>query len=326
MATKKDKEKISELEKIEIPMRFLSAESLPDTLDKENMRFRAWGNTAKKDRYGSVNHPKAWVRDIGHYLSNPVVLWMHNTCFSTKPPIASGQDLQIEEDGLSFWPTWAKDDPDPFARLIFYKYACNPPILRAFSVGWMPIESVKEDILGVGAEVTFTRNELYEISAVDIPGERGALARGARITVNRDTREVNRGTPGRLPSYILDAIEQMGFVQATRISTSSSLDTEEHPVTREEIISTLDVFTALACEKIKLTEKSGSEFEALKSSYKRLGSMLGNNFSSILEENSRLRDEVDLLCDGVETIAKECDQLRTLNADLVGYNLETLTS
>jgi len=99
---------------------------------------------------------------------NAVVLWAHD---HTIPAIGRAQWLKAQKKNIKAKIEWAKTT---FAQEIKSLY--DDEILNAFSVGFLPLEY--EDIVS-GGEVTgikFTKWELVEFSAVNVPANADALA------------------------------------------------------------------------------------------------------------------------------------------------------
>lgn len=112
-------------------------------------------STNDVDRDGDTIQADGWV--LTNFKKNPVLLWGHNP-FS--PAIGIVDKIKKTKDGLIFVPKFDLDDD--FAKLLFGKY--QKGILNTFSVGFDPIDWEETD-----KGFNFTKQELLEVSAVNIP-------------------------------------------------------------------------------------------------------------------------------------------------------------
>jgi len=110
-----------------------------------------------------------------HYDRNPVIIWNHDY---TIPSIGRGLDVVAEGADLDASIEWDMDDP--LGALVGGKYARG--MLSAVSVGFMPGRVRARAALektdthyGPRGRVQYD-NELWEISGVNIPDDRDALA------------------------------------------------------------------------------------------------------------------------------------------------------
>lgn len=133
-------------------------------------------STEAGDRYGDIIRVNGWVLD--NYKKNPVFLWQHQ---SQNPPIGACVDVKKEfgaAPALVQKIRFFSKSVYPFADTIFQMYMDHG--LKAVSVGFMPLEQPKrikdpENDESLGYE--FTKQELFELSAVNIPANPEALAR-----------------------------------------------------------------------------------------------------------------------------------------------------
>ena len=117
-----------------------------------------------QDRLGDVITALGW--DLAGFKKNPVFLWVHDYWTA---PLGTVPKVWVEGRQLLNLVEW--DEADEFARQIKGKYERR--ILRAESVGFRAME-FEENTQG---GITFTKQELLEISAVPIPAHPGALAK-----------------------------------------------------------------------------------------------------------------------------------------------------
>lgn len=121
----------------------------------------AIASTAVEDRHGEVVEVEGW--DLKNYKKNPVILWAHD---HTKMPVGATKKTWIEGTGkkakLMFEPIF--HEVTSTARAI--KRLVELGILKSFSVGFRPIDQDGD---------TFTKQELLEISVVNVPANADAM-------------------------------------------------------------------------------------------------------------------------------------------------------
>lgn len=168
------------------------------SIDAEKRTVRALVSTGDLVRDNAIVLPSAWERRIGFYQANPVLLWCHpwsGEAIDRAPWVVIGKAIQIdiEPDGLYCTFQYAYDE-NPQARLVFDLVAGG--YLRAFSVGFQPVRSVKKyssetdkaslpeyaraALENGDASEVFTEVELWEVSQVWIGSDRRALAQAVR--------------------------------------------------------------------------------------------------------------------------------------------------
>lgn len=125
----------------------------------------AVASTATVDRQGESVSVDGW--DIKNFKKNPVLLWAHN---HDEPAIGKAKNIKVVGEGkkaqLVFEPIF--HDKTPFASAIKTLYEGDEsldPVLNSFSVGFRPL-----DVDGN----TYTKQELLEISAVNVPANSDA--------------------------------------------------------------------------------------------------------------------------------------------------------
>lgn len=123
--------------------------------------------------------------DLKHYKQNSVFLWSHNPEI---PPIARVTRTEMTSRGLEIDAEFAGPDQGyPFADLVYKLYRSR--FLNSVSVGFRIIEEREpsEQEREAGARWVGT-GELYEVSAVAVPADPGAVALGARELAGIFTR------------------------------------------------------------------------------------------------------------------------------------------
>lgn len=120
------------------------------------------------DRYNDTVDPRGW--DINSFMQNPVLLWAHDAGFGSHSIPAIGTVSNVKVNGknqltgkLHF------DMDDEFAVKVYNKY--KKGVLKAVSVGFLGKEWEERDDGGVD----FKKQELLELSAVNVPANPAAL-------------------------------------------------------------------------------------------------------------------------------------------------------
>lgn len=136
----------------------------------------AVASTADMDRDKDIILPSAFKQSIGAFLSNPVILATHQHRLSTgsSPVIGSAvpESIEITETKVTFTMKFAGT-----ALGEEYWQLYRDRHMRAFSIGFIPIEYEDKKDEKLGWVRTYTKIELLEISAVPVPSNRRALAR-----------------------------------------------------------------------------------------------------------------------------------------------------
>lgn len=151
--------------------------------DKSSRSIRAVLSSETVDRYGDVILARAFNTPKNHleyFKANPVMLWAHgrdsnigdkaigtiqNPTFDTKD--INGNNA-FEGDAV-----FAKDDAD--AEAIYNLYVQDPPVLKAFSVGFRPVTIKDPSEIPGCTGYEFQEVALLENSAVPIPANPAAL-------------------------------------------------------------------------------------------------------------------------------------------------------
>jgi len=117
-------------------------------------------------RDGLVIAQDGW--DLDNFRANPTFLWSHDYT-GNRPPIGRVADVSIKDGNMVADVVF--DQGDEFARQIERKY--RDGFLNAVSVGWETKQI--EPPRGAEGAARVTKAELLDISAVNIPGDPGAL-------------------------------------------------------------------------------------------------------------------------------------------------------
>ncbi len=150
--------------------------------DEAARTFWAVASSPTVDRQGDLIEPSGW--DFANFLKNPVIPWAHDYA---SPPVARALAVKVEKGRLLFQAQFPTAEEYAFADTIYRLYKGG--YLRAFSVGFAPLESEVATHQVGGRSLTgtrYTKQELYEISCVTLPANPEALValglRGPRST------------------------------------------------------------------------------------------------------------------------------------------------
>ncbi|MBU1154655.1 MAG: HK97 family phage prohead protease [Proteobacteria bacterium] len=139
--------------------------------DEETRTFWAVASSPTVDRQGDLIEPTGW--DFANFLKNPVIPWSHDYA---SPPVARALAVKVDQGRLLFKAQFPTAEEYAFADTIYRLYKGG--YLRAFSVGFAPLESEVATHAVGGRSLTGTRylkQELYEISCVTLPANPEAL-------------------------------------------------------------------------------------------------------------------------------------------------------
>lgn len=151
---------------------------LRDEPKKEEGNLVMVGSDESVDRYNSIIRVSGWVLD--NFLKNPVFLWCHNAW-----DLPVGRAVDVKKDTrrkqLLFELAFPSKETYDFGHIVGRMYAEN--FLNASSVGFEPIKitridepkEAKEEGFETDHGVVYEKQELYELSAVPVPGNPNAL-------------------------------------------------------------------------------------------------------------------------------------------------------
>lgn len=143
----------------------------------EDRIVRMVASTEDVDRMGDIIRADGWV--LGAYEKNPVILWGHD---HNTPAVATAKKTWVEDKKLLqdwyFSPEYSK--VSPLSEQLYVAY--REGVIQASSVGFSPLayeqreppedaEGDPDDFYGY----EFKRQELYEVSAVNVPANPEAL-------------------------------------------------------------------------------------------------------------------------------------------------------
>lgn len=124
--------------------------------------FTAIASTNAVDRHGEIVDNNGW--DLKAFKKNPVILWGHD---HNEPAIGVSKKTWVEGAGKS---AKLKIQPllhDVTEKARAVKTLVDMGVIKTLSVGFRPLESPDG--------VTFTKNELLEVSMVNVPANAEAM-------------------------------------------------------------------------------------------------------------------------------------------------------
>ncbi|MEM4166597.1 MAG: HK97 family phage prohead protease [Candidatus Bilamarchaeaceae archaeon] len=136
-------------------------------------------NSAVVDRVGDFIEPSAW--NVENYRKNPVILFNHNQ----DAIIGRALKIEITENGLEIEAEIGNPDVAELTQLQKdIRSLISQGVLRAFSVGFIPITSEKD-----GEINRITSAELYEISIVSVPCNADSVVTEVKLKQLIETKE-----------------------------------------------------------------------------------------------------------------------------------------
>jgi len=145
------------------------------TINKEERTLDAVASTSDMDRHGDIVLPSAFKDNIDSYKANPVILACHQHRLDngSSPVIGSTipETIKIGKADVTFTMRFAIT---PLGEDYWLLY--RDKHMRAFSIGFIPLEWADEKDEKLGYIRKYTKIELLEISSVPVGSNRGALA------------------------------------------------------------------------------------------------------------------------------------------------------
>lgn len=138
-----------------------------------------------EDRMGDIIRAKGW--ELSEFRKNPVLLWGHN---ASELPIGIVEDIRVVGKQLMADVVFATKELNPFADHVFQMVKAG--IIRAVSVGFSPDETkVRLDKKGNFLGYEFLKQQLHELSVVNVPANANALAVAKQLHISeRDHRKL----------------------------------------------------------------------------------------------------------------------------------------
>jgi len=158
------------------------------SINEEARTLDAVASTSDLDRDKEIILTSAFVESLAAFRANPVILATHQHRLSdgSSPVIGSAipETIRVGESEVTFTMRFA-DTPkgEEYWKLYRDRH------MRAFSIGFIPIEWTDEKDEHLGYVRTYTKIELLEISAVPVPSNRRALARAKSFFEAAESRD-----------------------------------------------------------------------------------------------------------------------------------------
>lgn len=153
------------------------------TIDDQARTIDIVASTSERDRHGDIVKPDAFSETLGSFLANSVILACHQHRLSdgSSPVIGSAipESVKIGKNNLTMTIRFAGTD---LGEQYWSLYRDGH--MKAFSIGFMPLEWTDEKDESLGWIRTYTKIELLEVSAVPVPSNRSALARVKELFEN----------------------------------------------------------------------------------------------------------------------------------------------
>jgi HK97 family phage major capsid protein len=131
------------------------------------------------DSYGDTVDPNGW--ELGRFLKNPIALFGHSSGF----PIGTWENVRVEGGKLKGRLVFAKEGTS--ARIDELRRLVEQKILRAVSVGFLPLDAEPKDPKRPWGPQTYKRQELLETSLVSVPANPAALSLAKSLNISSDT-------------------------------------------------------------------------------------------------------------------------------------------
>ena len=164
----------------------------------------AVASTIDLDRDKDIILPSAFTQTLGSFKNNPVILACHQHRLSSgsSPVIGSAtpDSIKVDDRKVTFTMSFATTAlGEEYWQLYRDKH------MRAFSIGFIPLEYEDKKDEKLGYIRIYTKIELLEISAVPVPSNRRALAR-AKGYFDSDDDEGSASLDGDAIKAIQDTI------------------------------------------------------------------------------------------------------------------------
>ena len=131
------------------------------------------------DRYGDVIMADGW--QLKNFKKNPIALFGHQTSF----PIGNWKNVRVEGNRLLGDLELAAEGTS--ARIDELRRLVDQGILKAVSVGFLPLEYEPLDEKDPYGGYRFLKQELFETSLVSVPANPGALQLAKSLNISEDT-------------------------------------------------------------------------------------------------------------------------------------------
>ena len=191
----------------------MTKKTIEALVEKVGEKLIAIASTENKDRVGDIVKADGW--DLKNFKKNPVLLFAHKY---NEAPIGLAKNIKIEKNQLVFEPIF--HDITQLAREVKAMFLADPPIMRAFSVGFLPKKFNDEDYHIIEEQ------ELLEISAVPVPANAEALSLTAKSINEEEEKEIGQ--------WVEKEIKEVNQDNVKEIINDTKKKLEKSPACRQE--------------------------------------------------------------------------------------------
>lgn len=208
----------------------------------------AVASTNAVDRHGEIVDNNGW--DLKAYKKNPLILWAHD---HTEPAIGVSAKTWIEGTGKKAQLMIKPVIHEVTEKAKAVKALVEMGVIKSLSVGFRPIES-KDG-------VTFDKNELLEVSVVNVPANSDAMMlayKGLKQAGFEDETIKEVGIPVELTDKLVEVIDKLEIVEKDIkelkvVKAPQAAAPSEQTKTRERL--SMNKIIARAADKLLEAEK-----------------------------------------------------------------------
>ena len=234
---------------------------------------QAVASTDSVDRMGEIIDQDGW--DLKNFLNNPVLLWAHD---DRTPRIGLAQNIRIDKSmgspRLMFEPKF--NEATELSRAIKQIYESEG---GTFSVGFMPLERDGD---------TYTKSELLEISAVNVPANPDAMTMAYRGLVTKGFSQETAMEVTGIKGPIMDELN----------------DPDDWQVKMDNMSDIFNIFNAF-CDCYYDDDTDPTDFQSLlKECVSLFGKVLNGSYSTQTPVTASFKKVLDKTIDGIEDSSK----------------------
>lgn len=210
----------------------------------------AIASTNSVDRHGEIVDNNGW--DLKAYKKNPLILWAHD---HNEPAIGMSAKTWVEGAGKKAQLMIKPVLHDVTDKAKAVKQLVEMGIIKSLSVGFKPIESADG--------VTFDKNELLEVSVVNVPANADAMMmayKGLKEAGFEDEVIKQVGIPTEVTEKLVALIDKLDTMQKDIdelkvVKVPKAADPETETKIRERL--SMNKVIARAADKILEANKKG---------------------------------------------------------------------
>lgn len=231
-------------------------------------------STSERDRHGDIVEPEAFTETIGSFLANSVILACHQHRLSdgSSPVIGSAkpETVNISKKDVTMTIRFATTE---LGEQYWSLYRDGH--MKAFSIGFIPLEFIDEKDEKLGWIRTYSKIELLEVSAVPVPSNRRALAKvkelfgeghGDDVDVKAVVSAATKELLGDIDSHLKEQLDNFAIRIEDSLDEIKSLLVPDSGRLAQEYLGNPDEQAALAKDqitaerRIELLEKTVKSF------------------------------------------------------------------